>query len=385
MLTTPSGVLEDAGLPPAHRAVPVSTAPAPGAPTSAPPPTYAPSPAGAPAQAPTDPAVYTRLRRIITEAGLLERRYGYYLMRFVTAFALFAGALALTLTALPAGWGWTALAALAIGFTSRQLGIIGHDAGHLAVFRSERNNWLLGQLCLDLVLGMSFWSWRERHNKHHVLTNDIEDDPDLEFGGLFTLDETAAASQTGLRRWVTRYQAWLFVPIVTLTLDLAFRSDGWLFTLRELRGWRRIQEVSLLLLSVALWASPFLLLGWRWLAIYIGAQWVGNLYLGLVFAPNHKGMPTWAAGQKLPFLDRQVLSSCNVRAGAIEDYLYSGLNYQIEHHLFPSMPRANFKRAQAIVQPFCASIGMPYETLSPLAAYRQAIGELDRCGRATGG
>jgi fatty acid desaturase len=305
-------------------------------------------------------------------------------MRFVTAFVLFAGVLAFTLLVLPAGWGWTALAALAVGFTSRQLGIIGHDAGHLAVFRRERPNWLLGQFCLDLVLGMSFWSWRERHNLHHVLTNDIEDDPDLELGGLFTLDPAEAASQRGWRRWITRYQAYLFIPLVTLTLDLAFRLDGWRYVFGQLRGWRRTNEIGLLLLSTALWASPFLLLGWRWLAIYLGAQWVGNLYLGLVFAPNHKGMPTWAAGRKLSFLDRQVLSSCNIRSGLVEDYLYCGLNYQIEHHLFPTMPRVNFRRAQAIVRPYCASIELSYEDLSPLGAYRQAVGEMNRCGRATG-
>jgi fatty acid desaturase len=325
---------------------------------------------------------YAELRRGVMDAGLLERRYGYYAMRFVTALALFVAALA-AVPVLPDGWGWTALAAVAIGFTMTQLGILGHDAGHLAVFRRAWPNWVMGQFCLSLILGVSFSFWRDRHNQHHVLTNDEEEDPDLELGGMFTLNEAEAAKQRGLRRWITRYQAWLFVPAITLLLDWAFRSEGWRYVLTELRGKRRTAEVALLLTSHALWASPLLVFGWRWLAIYLGAQWLCNFYLGMVFAPNHKGMPTWAAGTKLSFVERQVLSSCNVNPGRLADYLYCGLNYQIEHHLFPTMPRVNFGRVQPIVQQFCLERELPFESLSVLGAYRQALGELDRCGKAT--
>jgi fatty acid desaturase len=327
-------------------------------------------------------AAYAELRKSVLDAGLMDRRYDYYLLRFVTAFGLFAGALAL-LFVLPPGWGWTVLAAVVLGFTTTQLGIIGHDSGHMAVFQKERFNFLLGQFCLSFILGVSFWAWRDRHNRHHVLTNDEEEDPDLELGGIFTLNAAEAASQRGLRRWVTRYQAFLVVPVVTLTLDWAFRIDGWRHAIMELRGARRAVELGVLLLSHAAWATPALFLGWRWLAIYVGAQWVGNLYLGMSFAPNHKGMPTWAHGTHLTFLERQVLSSCNIRPGRVTDYLFCGLNYQIEHHLFPTMPRVNFCRVRTMVIRFCAEHGLPYEELSVLGAYRQAIGELHRCGQAT--
>ncbi len=325
---------------------------------------------------------YTQLRQSVIAAGLLNRRYGYYVIRGLTALAMLAAAIAF-LFVLPDGWGWTALAAVTLGFTVTQVGLLGHDAGHMAIFRRAWPNWVVGRFCLSFLLGVSFWFWRDRHNRHHVLTNDEEEDPDLELGGLFTLKEEDAVEQRGWRRWLTRYQAYLFVPIVALTLDLAFRSEGWRHAIRELRGRQLASEVTLLLLSAALWTTPYFFLGWRWLAIYIGTQWICNLYLGLVFAPNHKGMPLWAAGQKLAFLDRQVLSSCNVRPGRLTDYVFAGLNYQIEHHLFPTMPRVNFRRVQAIVEPFCRAHGLPYENLSVLGAYRQALGELHRIGQLT--
>ena len=327
-------------------------------------------------------AAYVRLRQSVLDAGLMDRRYGYYVLRGLTSLALFVGAWALVFT-VPPGWGWTVLAAVVLGITTTQLGIIGHDAGHMAIFRKERNNFLIGEICLSFVLGVSFWSWRDRHNRHHVLTNDEEEDPDLELGGLFTLNAEEAATQRGLRRWITRYQAFLVIPVVTLTLDWAFRIDGWRHAVGTLKGRRRAVEIGLLLLSHAAWLSPIFFLGWRWVAIYFLAQWVSNLYLGMAFAPNHKGMPTWAHGTTLTFLERQVLSSCNVRPGRFTDYAFCGLNYQIEHHLFPTMPRVNFSRVRTMVRQFCVEHALPYEELSVAGAYRQAIGELHRCGQAT--
>ena len=65
-------------------------------------------------------------------------------------------------------------------------------------------------------------------------------------------------------------------------------------------------------------------------------QGLFGLYLGCSFAPNHKGMPILDAADQSDFLRRQALTSCNVRGGWLTDFALGGLNYQIEHHLFPS-------------------------------------------------
>ncbi len=79
-------------------------------------------------------------------------------------------------------------------------------------------------------------------------------------------------------------------------------------------------------------------------------QAVWGIYMGSTFAPNHKGMPIIAAADNLDFLRRQVLTSRNVRGGWFTDFALGGLNYQIEHHLFPSMPRGSLRHAQPIVR-----------------------------------
>ena len=105
-----------------------------------------------------------------------------------------------------------------------------------------------------------------------------------------------------------------------------------------------------------------------------------GFYLGCSFAPNHKGMPILAASDKTDFLRRQVLTSRNVRGGWVTDFALGGLNYQIEHHLFPSMPRPNLRRAQAMVAAFCADRGVAYTQTSLLGSYAQALGHLAAVG-----
>jgi fatty acid desaturase len=112
-------------------------------------------------------------------------------------------------------------------------------------------------------------------------------------------------------------------------------------------------------------------------------QGLFGFYLGCSFAPNHKGMPVLAASDKTDFLRRQVLTSRNVRGGWLTDFALGGLNYQIEHHLFPSMPRPNLRRAQALVAAFCAEREVPYARTSLLGSYGQALRYLDAVGRLT--
>jgi fatty acid desaturase len=94
-------------------------------------------------------------------------------------------------------------------------------------------------------------------------------------------------------------------------------------------------------------------------------------------------MPILPASDKTDFLRRQVLTSRNVDGGWLTDFVLGGLNYQIEHHLFPSMPRPNLRRAQALVAAFCADHDVPYMRTSLLESYTQALRHLDRVGRPT--
>jgi fatty acid desaturase len=295
--------------------------------------------------------VYAALRRRVQAAGLLRRARGYYAWRLGVSLMLLAGGIALALVAPPA---LLLPVTLLIALGSIQVALVGHDAGHLAVFTSRRANAVLGSLCWSLALGVSFWYWTDRHNRHHTSPNMSDRDPDVQ---------------------------WDSGPLLIPFLAFAFRVDGWHYAMRDLRGARRAVELSLLAISTLLWLLPALSLGWVWLVTVALSQVFAGLYLACVVAPNHIGMPVWPPGSALPFLDRQLLSSRNVTPNRVTDFLFGGLNYQVEHHLFPSMPRRNFGAARALVKPFCAEHGLAYTELGVVAVFRLLVRELPRVGR----
>jgi Fatty acid desaturase len=85
-------------------------------------------------------------------------------------------------------------------------------------------------------------------------------------------------------------------------------------------------------------------------------------------------------GSRWDFMRKQVLTTRNVRGGPFVDWFLDGLNYQIEHHLFPSMPRPNLRHAQGVVRAHCARIGLPYTEESLTSSLRITVRHLQRVG-----
>jgi fatty acid desaturase len=103
--------------------------------------------------------------------------------------------------------------------------------------------------------------------------------------------------------------------------------------------------------------------------------------MGSSFAPNHKGMPVLSGSEQLDYIQRQVLTSRNVRGNPLTDFALGGLNYQIEHHLFPNMPRPNLRRAHPLVHAFCQEHDIPFAETGWIDSYRQVLRHLRDVGR----
>jgi fatty acid desaturase len=236
---------------------------------------------------------------------------------------------------------------------------------------------------MPVFLALSFDNWVRTHNAHHAHTNEVDRDPDISHPFLVFTSEQAAARR-GPARWVVRYQAYLY-PVVSLYATIGLRLTAWWYVLRRYRQAAARRELALILLGLGLWLIvPTLLFGaGRWLVIFGVAQLLIGPYMVWLFAPNHKGMPLIHPGSsKRPsFLEQQVLTSRNVSGGRLIDFLYGGLNYQIEHHLFPSMPRTKLPACQNLVRRFCAEVGLSYAESGVIESYRSVLRELDAIGR----
>jgi len=321
---------------------------------------------------------YTQLSRQVRQAGLLERRHGWYVAKIGVNLGLLAAGWAAFVVIGGSWWQLLVAAFLAVVFT--QLAFVGHDAGHRQLFRSRRANDLVGLAHANLLVGVSFEWWVGKHNRHHSNPNHEDLDPDISITALaFTPDQ--ASSKHGLVRLVARYQGWLFFPLLLLEaahLHLASAKAIW----RGGSGRANLVEGLLLVAHLGVYLSVLWLVlsPAQALAFIVVHQGLLGLYLGCSFAPNHKGMPTLTEADELDFVRRQVLTSRNVRGSRLVDWLLGGLNYQIEHHLFPNMPRPNLRRAQPLVRAFCVHHGLAYTEASLVGSYAEAVRHLHAVG-----
>jgi fatty acid desaturase len=317
---------------------------------------------------------YAELSRRVKAAGLLRSRPGYYSWKIAaTGVCLAAGWVAFVL--IGSSW-WQLLTAAFLGVMATHLGFLGHDGGHRQIFRTRRAAYAFGLVVGNAGIGLSYGWWQDKHSRHHAHPNDLERDPDVRSGAL-VFDAEQMGSRSRFGRWFASGQAYLFVPMLLLeALHLHVAS------VRALRSGvvsARWLEGSLLLVHVAAYLTVVALVlpFWQAVAFVAVQQAVFGLYMGASFAPNHKGMPIERPEDHWDYLRRQVITSRNIRGGPFVDLALGGLNYQIEHHLFPSMPRPSLRRLQPLVREFCAERGVPYVECSVAESYKRAFAHLD--------
>ena len=314
-------------------------------------------------------SLYAQLLAQVRAAGLLERSATRYVLRFAALAVMCLVGLG-SLLWVGDSWWQLAVAAYA-GLLLAQFGFIGHDAGHQQIFRHRRWNDRFGVVMSGLGIGLSYGWWVDKHNRHHRHPNEVGQDPDVQRNVLAWTEEQAQL-QGGLLRLIVRHQAAFFFPLLLF--------EGWnlhVGSVRTLMTKRRGRRLELTLLAMHLIGGLALLLlvmsPVKVLVFIAVQQSMFGLYLGSTFAPNHKGMLMLDGTDRPDFFHRQVLTSRNITGGPFVSAAFGGLNYQIEHHLFPSMPSRNLPRCRPLVKAFCAENDVPYTETSPLDSYRRVL------------
>ncbi|MEW1698262.1 fatty acid desaturase family protein [Streptomyces sp. NPDC093249] len=347
-----------------------------------PPPAVAPSPAPA---RPRGGSEFTPLLRTIREQGLLQHRPGWY-ARGIAVNLLGIAAVVAGLALTGPSW-WALPLAVPLALLSARVAFVAHDAGHAQITANRRAGRIIQLAHANLLLGMSREWWNDKHNRHHAHPNHLDKDPDVA-ADILVFAEHQTTGRTGARGFLTRHQALLFFPLTTLEgialkvygVRSLLAPDGPCRTRRE-----RLVEGGLLLAHFAGYATLLLTLLTPAQALVFALlhQMLFGLHLGMAFAPNHKGMERpdeHPDGDDWGHLRRQVLTSRNIRGAILTDWFLGGLNYQVEHHLFPSMPRPHLRLAQPAVRAHCAALGVPYTETGFVDSYRQALGHLHEVG-----
>ncbi|MET9478089.1 fatty acid desaturase family protein [Streptomyces sp. NPDC002917] len=321
---------------------------------------------------------FAPLLRAVKAQGLLERRTGWY-AAVIAGNLLALGGVLTGLVLLGNTW-WALLLALPLAILWSRTAFVGHDAGHAQITGDRRASRIIGLVHANLLLGMNEAWWNDKHVRHHANPNHIDKDPDVGVGAL-VWTQKQAAQREGFARRLTRNQARLFFPMLLLE-GIALKISGFQY-LRQQPARERVLSALLLVTHLGLYATLLLTVMSPGKAVVFALvhHALFGLHLGMAFAPNHKGMEMPDPdGDRWGHLQRQVLTSRNVRGAVLTDWFLGGLNYQIEHHLFPSMPRPHLRRAQPLVRAHCESLGMPYAETGLVESYRQALQHMHEVG-----
>jgi fatty acid desaturase len=321
-------------------------------------------------------ADYADLKRLVVARGLLNPQPFYYFLKSVIALGMVGAAVAVAV--LVSNPIIVLLDAVFLAFASTQVALLAHDVGHRQGYRGRRTN-LIGRYFFgNLMLGVSHTWWSTKHNQHHATPNHLEKDPDILFPFVVFSPEQIASKKRFLRPLIA-IQAFVFVTVLPLqAANMRVSSIQHLFSpaarqsvLQGLLISTHFALYGLLLFSLGSWPLA--------LGFFAVHQGVFGLYNSSVFASNHKGMTVISEGEsRLDFLREQVTTSRNVHGRALTDFWYGGLNYQIEHHLFPTMARNRLAEAQRIVKAFCDERGVPYHATGLFASYREGFSHLHR-------
>ena len=322
---------------------------------------------------------YAELKQLIKKRGLLDKQPVYYTFRIALLLGLFLLGLAFFLT-VHNGW-LQLLNAVYMAFVFTQIGLLGHEAGHRQMFQRSWKHDLVGLVGGNLLVGMSYSWWMDKHNRHHSNPNQMDMDPDIEIPFLEFTGREDLETVGKFRQFLIKHQASIFFPAL-MTVSVSLQSNSVKFLMHNKPKYYALEWISpgcslcaLLSISIHLFKCVAGLL----LFIVIHQALTG-LYLGSIFAPNHKGMLIVDKDSKMGFLQRQVLTARNIYAGPVTDFWYGGLNYQIEHHLFPSMPRNKLKEAQQIVKAFCQEHEIPYHETTMVQCFKEILQYLHGIG-----
>jgi fatty acid desaturase len=323
----------------------------------------------------------------VRDAGLMKKRPSFYIIRLavisVIAIGLWVAAGFIASAVNNSQWWIIAGFALAglLGVMSAQYGFIAHEASHRQVFSNNKANDWLGLILANLFAGLSYGFWLKKHNKHHQRPNQIGEDPDIAIRVLSFTTESKE-SKKGLERWASDRQGYLF-PFLLLFTGFDLLLDSVAGMKRKDRSLKiRVLEFSLMVIrQTAPYIVMGLMFGWLWaIALWFFMMMTFGFFMGAAFAPNHKGMPLVETNSRLDFFERQVLTSRNIRGSWLKDNLMGGLNYQVEHHLFPSMARPNLRKAHVIVSEFCRKNDVTLVEMNLFASYLVIMKHLNKVG-----
>lgn len=307
-------------------------------------------------------------RQEVEDQGLLKRQYLWYFYKITTTILIWAAGVAL---AFNGNW---LLSALVLGVFYQQAGWLGHDLAHHCVFENRKIGNFFGYIVSNMLQGFSMSWWKDRHNLHHSITNVLEVDPDIQNLPLFIWDvkDIKHIKEIGAERYLVPYQHLYFLPFTPLLRFIWMIQSFRFVSIQDkhsndyIRGIHAIEYGSLIMhhvitFLVMIFAMPSVSAAIAW---YMISNLLGGWGIAIIVFASHNACELFEPEERVSrhFVDLQIKTTRNIDKGVFMDWWSGGLNYQIEHHLFPTMPRCNLNRFSVMLQKFCKENNLEYQS-----------------------
>eukprot|EP00199_Chlamydomonas_sp_CCMP681_P000537 CAMPEP_0119106878 /NCGR_PEP_ID=MMETSP1180-20130426/6757_1 /TAXON_ID=3052 ORGANISM="Chlamydomonas cf sp, Strain CCMP681" /NCGR_SAMPLE_ID=MMETSP1180 /ASSEMBLY_ACC=CAM_ASM_000741 /LENGTH=471 /DNA_ID=CAMNT_0007092277 /DNA_START=33 /DNA_END=1448 /DNA_ORIENTATION=+ len=312
---------------------------------------------------------WNEMRIGFLQQGLMDASPLYYVRKIVELAVMATASLYLN-WAFPNSVPMVLLSAVLFACCMFQCGWTQHDFQHNQVFRSHKLNATVGNLVIGLGIGGSAHWWKNKHNQHHATPNKVDDngkpvDPDIDTIPLLAWSEDLMKQVNTTDRGFILMQHLLLWPLLFVAL-VNWQAQGIIHLLQSPNvptSSRWIEMGLVMTHHFSVLALAFVPLGFKMgLMFWAVAHALAGFGISFVFVQSHNAMEIYSEDKD--FVTSQMVSTRNINPGVIADWVMGGLNYQIEHHLFPTMPRHSFSRVRQPVMEFCARHGLPYESCS---------------------
>ncbi|MQM10377.1 hypothetical protein Taro_043268 [Colocasia esculenta] len=329
---------------------------------------------------------YRRLAGEFARRGLFDSRgHGAVAVLCLVLLLLAAAVCGVVYTRSPAVH---ALSGALVGFLWIQAAFVGHDSGHYWVMPTGGLTRLAQLLAGNCLMGISIAWWKRNHNAHHIACNSLDFDPDLQHMPLFAVSPDLFRSLTSfyyrrkmafdaVARLLVSYQHWTFYPVMCVArVNLFAQSILFLLSGEKVPGrWQEILGLTVFWVWFPLLVSYLPTWGER--ATFVMASFAVSGILHVQLCLSHFSSPVYVGRPAAnDWFQNQTVGTLDIACSPWMDWFHGGLQFQLEHHLFPRLPRCQLRRVAPRVRALCVKHGLPNSTASFWEANARTIATL---------
>ncbi|KAJ9171454.1 hypothetical protein P3X46_014821 [Hevea brasiliensis] len=266
--------------------------------------------------------------------------------------------------------------AVFLGILWIQSAYVGHDSGHYQVMLSPRFNKLAQLLSGNCLTGISIAWWKWTHNAHHLACNSLDYDPDLQHIPVLAVSSHLFNSIRSyfygrkmifdpLARFLVSYQHLTFYPVMCVA-----RVNLYLQTFLLLFSTRKVPDRALNIMGILVFWTWFPLLvsclpDWPERVMFVLTSFAVTSLQHVQFCLNHFSANVYLGPPNgNDWFEKQTSGTLDISCSSWMDWMYGGLQFQLEHHLFPRLPRCQLRRVSPLVRDLCKKHNLPYRSLS---------------------